>query len=84
MGVKKVFKGMGKGFLIIGNTIYSKSFIIAQVSGLLLTIAGLIVILIMSGKKFGLTNLKPLFTMITGVVIALVGVIMIGVSYGIR
>lgn len=84
MGVKKVFKGMGKGFLIIGNTIYSKSFIIAQVSGLLLTIAGLIVILIMSGKKFGLTNLKPLFTMITGVVIALVGLIMIGVSYGIR
>ena len=84
MGVKKVFKGMGKGFLIIGNTIYSKSFIIAQVSGLLLTIAGLIVIFIMSGMKFGLTNLKPLFTMITGVVIALVGLIMIGVSYGIR
>ena len=38
----------------------------------------------MSGKKFGLTNLKPLFTMITGVVIALVGIIMVGVSYGIR
>lgn len=84
MGVKKVFKGMGKGFLVIGNTIYSKTFIIAQISGMVLTVAGLIVIIIMSGKKFGLTNLKPLFTMITGVVLALVGIIMVGVSYGIR
>lgn len=84
MGVKKVFKGMGKGFLVVGNTIYSKTFVIAQISGLLLTVAGLIVIIIMSGKRFGLTNLKPLFTMITGVVIALVGIIMVGVSYGIR
>ena len=75
-GVKKVFKGMGKGFLVVGNTIYSKTFVIAQISGLLLTIAGLIVIIVMSGKRFGLTNLKPLFTMITGVVIALVGIIM--------
>ena len=84
MGVKKAFKGMGKGFLIVGNTIYSKTFVIAQISGLLLTVAGLIVIIVMSGKRFGLTNLKPLFTMITGVVIALVGIIMVGVSYGIR
>ena len=38
----------------------------------------------MSQQKFGLTNLKPLFTMITGVVLALVGIIMIGVSYNIR
>jgi len=84
MGVKKVFKGMGKGFLVIGNSIYSKTFIVAQIAGLLLTVSGLIVIIVMSGKKFGLTNLKPLFTMITGVVIALVGIIMVGVSYGIR
>ena len=84
MGVKKVFNGMGKGFLVVGNTIYSKTFVIAQISGLLLTVAGLIVIIVMSGKRFGLTNLKPLFTMITGVVIALVGIIMVGVSYGIR
>ena len=84
MGVKKVIKGMGKGFLVIGNSIYSKTFIVAQIAGLLLTVSGLIVIIVMSGKKFGLTNLKPLFTMITGVVIALVGIIMVGVSYGIR
>jgi hypothetical protein len=84
MGVKKAFKSMGKGFLVIGNSIYSKTFIVAQVAGLLLTVSGLIVIIVMSGKKFGLTNLKPLFTMITGVVIALVGIIMVGVSYGIR
>lgn len=84
MGVKKVFKGLGKGVLVVGNTIYSKTFVIAQISGLALTAIGLTITIIMSGKKFGLTNLKPLFTLITGAVFALVGIIMVGVSYGIR
>lgn len=84
MGVKKVFKGVGKGVLVVGNTIYSKTFVIAQISGLALTVIGLTITIIMSGKKFGLTNLKPLFTLITGAVFALVGIIMVGVSYGIR
>lgn len=84
MGVKKVFKGVGKGVLVVGNTIYSKTFVIAQISGLALTAIGLTITIIMSGKKFGLTNLKPLFTLITGAVFALVGIIMVGVSYGIR
>jgi hypothetical protein len=84
MGVKKVFKGVGKGVLIVGNTIYSKTFVIAQIAGLALTAIGLTITIIMSGKKFGLTNLKPLFTLITGAVFALVGIIMVGVSYGIR
>ena len=84
MGVKKVVKGVGKGVLVVGNTIYSKTFVLAQISGLALTVIGIVIIAIMSGKKFGLTNLKPLFTMITGVVLSLVGVIMVGVSYGIR
>lgn len=84
MGMKKVFKGVGKGVLIVGNTIYSKTFVIAQVTGLAFTVIGLAITVVMSGKKFGLTNLKPLFTMITGVVFALVGIIIVGVSYGIR
>lgn len=84
MGVKKVFKGIGKGVLVVGNTIYSKTFVIAQIAGLALTAIGLTITIIMSGKKFGLTNLKPLFTLITGAVFALVGIIMVGVSYGIR
>lgn len=95
MGVGKVIKGVGKstvsgiktvgkGIVVIGNSVYSRTFVVAQSIGLLLTLAGLIIVLIMSGKKFGLTNLKPLFTMITGVVLALVGIIMVGVSYGIR
>ena len=86
-GVKSVGKGMktvGKGVLVIGNTVYSSTFIVAQIAGLVMMVAGIIIICIMAGKKFGLTNLKPLFTMITGVVIAIVGIIMVGTSYGIR
>ena len=84
MGVKRVFKGVGKGVLVVGNTIYSKTFVIAQMAGLALTAIGLTITIIMSGKSFGLTNLKPLFKLITGVVFALVGIILVGVSYGIR
>ena len=68
-GVKSVGKGMktvGKGVLVIGNTVYSSTFIVAQIAGLVMMVAGIIIICIMAGKKFGLTNLKPLFTMITG------------------
>lgn len=86
-GVKSVGKGMktvGKGVLVVGNTVYSSTFIVAQVAGLVMMVTGIIIICIMAGKKFGLTNLKPLFTMITGVVIAVVGIIMVGTSYGIR
>ena len=85
-GVGTGFKAVGKGAMFIGTTVYSGTFIAAQIAGLVLMVAGLVVIIIMalSGKKFGLTNLKPLFTMITGIVLALVGIIMIGVSYGIR
>ena len=85
-GVGKGFKAVGKGVMVVGNTVYSGTFVTAQIAGLVLMVAGLVIIIAMalSGKKFGLTNLKPLFTMITGVVLALVGIIMIGVSYGIR
>ncbi|MBR0520377.1 MAG: hypothetical protein IJJ95_03475 [Spirochaetales bacterium] len=83
-GTVKGVKSVGKGILVIGNTVYSSTFIVAQITGLVMMVAGIIIICIMAGKKFGLTNLKPLFTMITGVVIAIVGIIMVGTSYGIR
>ena len=85
-GTAKGFKAVGKGAMFVGTTVYSGTFIAAQIAGLVLMVAGLVVIIIMAllGKKFGLTNLKPLFTMITGIVLALVGIIMIGVSYGVR
>lgn len=88
---KNVGKGVGKGVVGVGKgvktatlAVYKRTFIIAQIIGLSLTIVGLVIVIIMSQQKFGLTNLKPLFTMITGVVLALVGIIMIGVSYNIR
>ena len=95
MGVGKVIKGVGqstvkgiksvgKGIVVIGNTVYTRTFVVAQVAGLVMMLAGIVIVIIMAGQKFGLTNLKPLFTMITGVVFALVGIIMVGVSYGIR
>jgi len=95
MGVGKVIKGVGqstvkgiksvgKGIVVVGNTVYTRTFVVAQVAGLIMMLAGIVIVIIMAGQKFGLTNLKPLFTMITGVVFALVGIIMVGVSYGIR
>ncbi len=79
-GIRKV----GKGILVIGNTVYTRTFVVAQVAGLVMMLAGITIVLIMAGKRVGLTNLKPLFTMITGAVFALVGIIMVGVSYGVR
>ena len=86
VGAKTVkgFKKVGKGILVVGNTVYTRTFVVAQVSGLVMMLAGITIVLIMAGKRFGLTNLKPLFTMITGAVFALVGIIMIGVTYTVR
>ena len=86
VGAKTVkgFKKVGKGILMVGNTVYTRTFVVAQVSGLVMMLAGITIVLIMAGKRFGLTNLKPLFTMITGAVFALVGIIMIGVTYTVR
>ena len=60
-GVGTGFKALGKGAIFIGTTVYSGTFIASQIAGLVLMVAGLVVIIIMafSGKKFGLTNLKP-------------------------
>ena len=78
------FRKVGKGILVVGNTVYTRTFVVAQIAGLIMMLAGITIVIIMAGKRFGLTNLKPLFTMITGVVFALVGIIMVGVSYGVR
>lgn len=68
----------------ISKYVYTTLFIAAQVVGLALTVIGLVTVVKMSQQKFGLTNLKPLFQMISGIVFAIVGVILIGVSYTIR
>lgn len=68
----------------ISKYVYTTLFIAAQVVGLVLTVIGLVTVVKMSQQKFGLTNLKPLFQMISGIVFAIVGVILIGVSYTIR
>ncbi len=81
---KNVVKNVGKGVGAGVKAVYSRSFIIAQIIGFTLTVVGLVIVIIMSQQKFGLTNLKPLFTMITGVVLAIVGLIIVGVSYNIR
>ncbi len=81
---RNVGKGVGKGVKTASLAVYNRTFVIAQVTGLILTVVGLVIVVIMSQQKFGLTNLKPLLTMITGAVIALVGIITVGVSYNIR
>ena len=68
----------------VSKYVYTTLFIAAQVVGLALTVIGLVTVVKMSQQKFGLTNLKPLFQMISGIVFAIVGVILIGVSYTIR
>ena len=55
-----------------------------QIAGLVLTVIGLVIVVIMAFQKVSLFNMKALFKMITGVVFALCGIILIGVSYGIR
>ncbi len=95
MGVKKVAgevgsgiasagKNVGKGVVVVSTAIYNKTFLVAQIVGLSFMTIGLVIIVVMSFQKFSAFNMKALFKMITGVVFALVGVILIGVSYGIR
>ncbi len=95
MGVKKIVKGVGqgtaKGIKTVGKGVYvasaavvSKTFLIAQILGLVLMVIGLVIVVIMAFQKVSLFNMKALFKMITGVVFALCGIILIGVSYGIR
>lgn len=60
------------------------TFAIAQIVGLVFMVIGLVTVVKMSNQKFGLTNLQPLFKMISGIVFAIVGIIMVGVSYTIR
>lgn len=68
----------------IVRKVNSMTFIVAQLVGLSLMAIGIVVVVKMSGQKFGLTNLQPLFKMISGIVFAIVGVILVGVSYTIR
>ena len=83
-GIANAGKGVGKGVVIVSSAIYSRTFLIAQILGLSFMTVGLVIIVIMAFQKISVFNMKALFKMITGVVFALVGVIMIGVSYGIR
>ena len=95
MGVKKVFKGIGsgavngvksvgKGMFVASSAVVSKTFLISQIVGLAFMVIGLVIVVIMSFQKVSVFNMKALFKMITGVVFALCGIILIGVSYGIR
>ncbi len=95
MGVKKIVKGIGngavngvmsvgKGVFVASSAVVSKTFLIAQVAGLVFMVIGLVIVVIMAFQKVSLFNMKALFKMITGVVFALCGIILIGVSYGIR
>ena len=95
MGVKKIVKGIGsgtvngvksvgKGVFVASSAVVSKTFLIAQIAGLVFMVTGLVIVVIMAFQKVSLFNMKALFKMITGVVFALCGIILIGVSYGIR
>ena len=84
MGVKKVFKGLGKGAKTVSTTVVSGTFIVAQIGGLALMIAGIIIMIIFSREKLDAMHLKNLIQFITGAILAIVGIIMVGVSYGVR
>lgn len=95
MGVAKIVKGVGKGTVsgvksvgkgvfVASTAVVSKTFLIAQIAGLAFTLTGLVIVVIMAFQKVSVFNMKALFKMITGVVFALCGIILIGVSYGIR
>ena len=84
MGVKKVFKGIGKGAKTVSTTVVSGTFIVAQIGGLALMIAGIIIMIIFSREKMDAIHLKNLIQFITGAILAIVGIIMVGVSYGVR
>lgn len=83
-GVANAGKAVGKGVYVASAAVVSKTFLIAQIVGLVFTIAGLIIVVYMSFQKVSVVKMNALFKMITGVVFALCGIILIGVSYGIR
>ena len=84
MGVKKVFKGIGKGAKTVSTTVVSGTFIVAQIGGLALMIAGIIIMIIFSQEKLDAMHLKNVIQFVTGAILAIVGIIMVGVSYGVR
>ena len=84
MGVKKVFRGIGRGVKTVSTTVVSGTFIVAQIGGLALMIAGIIVMIIMSQEKMDAMHIRNLLEFVTGAILAIVGIIMVGVSYGIR
>ena len=95
MGVKKIVEGVGngavngvksvgRGVFVASSAVVSKTFLVAQIAGLAFTVIGLVIVVIMAFQKVSVFNMKALFKMITGVVFSLCGIILIGVSYGIR
>ena len=84
MGVKKVFRGIGRGVKTVSTTVVSGTFIVAQIGGLALMIAGIIVMIIMSQEKMDAMHIRNLLEFVTGAILAIVGIIMVGGSYGIR
>lgn len=83
-GVGTGFKAVGKGAKVVSNKVVSGTFIVAQVGGLTLMLAGIIIMIIMSQKKMDAMHLKNVIQFVTGAVLSIVGIIMVGVSYGVR
>lgn len=83
-GVVNAGKAVGKGVYVASAAVISKTFLIAQIIGLAFMLTGLTIVVIMAFQKISVFNMKALFKMITGVVFALSGIILIGVSYTIR
>lgn len=63
---------------------YSITFIIAQVLGCIMLVSGIVVILVQLPSKVSLANLKPLFNLLAGLAIAVIGLILVCISYRIR
>ncbi len=59
-------------------------FIVAQVFGICLTVCGLAVIFLASRQDFNLVNLKPLLEMLLGLAVSILGLVIVGMSYGRR
>ena len=62
----------------------SITFLVAQAVGCIMTVVGVVMMLVYSKAKFSLTNLGPIFKLVTGLGIAVVGLVLIAVSYRIR
>lgn len=61
-----------------------KTFVIAQIIGCVMLLFGLVYIFIHVGQKVSVTNLKPAINMVVGFFVALLGLILIAISYRIR